>query len=162
MKVTQSCINIFTTKTYKRIPPRQASSYAITPPSARLSPTTLNCRCESASPGSATRFGWQFPRNRPQLPDFEPDSSSPERSPSPVHRPTSRIVGSGIPSHIPVRSLGQVPKVAIKRSGNGQIFTKGHKRATTEFSEANGAVPRIHLPEPEFASEPESMGAPSL
>jgi hypothetical protein len=70
---------------------------------------------KSASPGSATRFGWQFPpRNRPQLPDFEPDTSLPERSPSSVHRPTSRTVGSGIPSHIPVRSPGQVPKVVIK------------------------------------------------
>jgi hypothetical protein len=80
-----------------------------------------------------------------------------------VHRPTGRIAGSGIPSHIPVRSPGQVPKVAIKRSGDGQTFTKCHKRATTEFSEANGAVPpKIHLPEPEFASESESMGASSL
>ena len=123
----------------------------------------ISADVKSASPGSATRFGWQFPRNRPQLPDFEPDASSPERSPSPVHRPTSRVVGSGIPSHIPVRSPGQVPKVAIKRSGDGQIFTKGHKRATTEFSEANGAVPpKIHLPEPEFASESESVDVPSL
>ena len=117
---------------------------------------------KSTSPGLATRFGWQFP-HRPQLPDFEQDTSSPERSPSPVHRPTSRIVASGILSHIPVRSPGQVPKVAIKRSGDGQTFTKGHKRATTEFSEANGAVPpKIHLPEPELASESESMDATSL
>jgi serine/arginine repetitive matrix protein 2 len=135
-------------------------------PDSPQPPSTVNgngAEVKSASPGSATRFGWQFPRNRPQLPDFEPDTSSPERSPSPVHRPTSRIVGSGIPSHIPVRSPGQVPKVVIKRGGDGQTFTKGHKRATTEFSEANGAVPpKIHLPEPEFASESESMGAPSL
>jgi hypothetical protein len=109
-KVTQSCVDISTTKTYKWIPPRQCM---------------------------------------------------PSRHP-PVFRLTSRIIGSGIPSHIPVRSLGQVPKVAIKRSDDGQTFTKGHKRATTEFSEANGAVPRVHLPEPEFVSEPESMGAPSL
>jgi hypothetical protein len=61
-----------------------------------------------------------------------------------------------------LRSPGQVPKVAIKRSGDGQTFTKGYKRATTEFSEANGAVPpKIHLPEPKFASESENMGAPS-
>ena len=118
---------------------------------------------KSASLGSATRFGWQFPRNRPQLPDFERDTSSPERSPSPVHRPTSRTVGSRIPNHIPVRSPGQVPKVVIKRRGDSQTFTKGHKRATTEFSEANGAVPpKIHLPEPEFASESESIDTPSL
>ena len=103
-------------------------------------PSTINgvngnsADVKSASPGSATRFGWQFPRNRPQLPDFEPDTSSPERSSSPVHRPTSRIVGSGVPSHIPVRSPGQVPRVAIKRSADGLAFTKGHKRATTEFS----------------------------
>ena len=136
-------------------------------PDSPLPSSTVNgnnsSNVKSASPGSATRFGWQFPRNRPQLPDLEPDTSSPERSPSPVHRPTSHTVGSGIPSHIPVRSPVQVPKVAIKRSLDGQTFTKGHKRATTEFSEANGAVPpKIHLPEPEFASESESMGAPSL
>ena len=108
---------------------------------------------KSASPGSASRFGCQFPRNRPPLPDYEPDTSSPERSPSPAHRSTSRTVVSGIPSHI-------VPKVAIKRSGDGQTFTKSHKR---EFSEANGAVPpNIHLPGPEFASETESMDTPSL
>ena len=130
-------------------------------PSSTVNGNTVDVK--SASPGLATRFGWQFPRNRPQLPDFEPDTSSPERSPSPVHRPTSRTVGSEIPSYIPVRSPGQVPKVAIKRSANGQTFTKGHRRATTEFSEANGAVPpKIHLPEPEIASESESMDAPSL
>ena len=142
-----------------RIPPRHPR------PDSPLPLSTLNNNSpdvKSAPPGSATRFGWQFPRNRPQLPDFEPDTSSPERSPSPVHRPTSRIVGPGIPSHIPVRSPGQVPKVAIKRIGDGQTFTKGHKRATTEFSEANGAVPpKIRLPEPEFASESESTNAPS-
>ena len=137
-----------------------------TRPDSPLPTSTINgnsADVKGASPGSVTRFGWQFPRNRPQLPDFEPDTSSPERSPSPVHRPTSRIVGSGIPSHIPVRSPGQVPKAVIKRSGDGQTFMKGHKRATTEFLEANGAVPpNIHLPEPEFASESESTNAPSL
>ena len=51
----------------------------------------------------------------------------------------------------------------IKRRGDSQTFTKGHKCATTEFSEANGAVPpKIHLPEPEFASESESIDTPSL
>jgi serine/arginine repetitive matrix protein 2 len=122
---------------------------------------------KGASPGSATRFGWQFPRSRPQLPEFEPDTSSPERSPSPVHRPTGRIVGSGIPSHIPVRSPGQVPKVAINRNGDARAFSKGHKRATTEFTEANGAVPpRINFPvqpelDLEFTSESESTNAKS-
>ena len=121
---------------------------------------------KGASPGSMTRFGWQFPRNRPQLPDFEPESS-PERSPSPVHRPTGRIIGSGIPSHIPVRSPGQVPKVAINRNGDARAFSKGHKRATTEFTEANGAVPpRINFQtqpelEPEFTSESEGTNAKS-
>ncbi|KAF8492641.1 hypothetical protein F5888DRAFT_1858186 [Russula emetica] len=106
-------------------------------PDSPLPPSTGNSAdVKSASPGSATRFGWQFPRNRPQLPDFEPDTSSPERSPSHVHRSTSQ---------------------AKRRC------TKGHKRATTEFSEANGAVPpKIHLHEPEFASESESMDATSL
>ncbi|KAF8486583.1 hypothetical protein F5888DRAFT_1640095 [Russula emetica] len=106
-------------------------------PDSPLPPSTGNSAdVKSASPGSATRFGWQFPRNRPQLPDFEPDTSLPERSPSHVHRSTSQ---------------------AKRRC------TKGHKCATTEFSEANGAVPpKIHLHEPEFASESESMDATSL
>jgi serine/arginine repetitive matrix protein 2 len=115
-----------------------------------------------------TRFGWQFPRNRPHLPDFEPDTSEPERSSSPVHRPTGRNVGSGLPSHIPVRSPGQVPKAAIQRNGDVRTFTKGHKRATTEFMEANGGVPpKIHFQaqpelEPEFTSEPGSTNTNSL
>jgi hypothetical protein len=69
-----------------------------------------------------------------------------------------------MPSHIPVRSPGQVPKVAIKRNGDVRAFTKGHKRATTEFTEANGAVPpNIQLePELESTSETESINAESL
>jgi len=53
----------------------------------------------------------------------------------------------------------------IKQDSNGQTFTKGHKHATTKFSEANapGAVPpKIHLPESEFASESDSMDDSSL
>ncbi|KAI0276340.1 hypothetical protein BGY98DRAFT_1098220 [Russula aff. rugulosa BPL654] len=91
-------------------------------------------------PHTTTRFGWQFPRNRQQLPDFERDTSSPEHSPLCIDRLVD-TVGSGIPNHIPVRSPGQVPKVVIKRSGDSQTFMKGLKCATTEFSEANGAVP---------------------
>jgi len=124
---------------------------------------------KDSSPASAPAlFGWQFPRNRPQLPDFEPESSSRERSPSPLHRSTSRIVGSGKPSYIPVRSPSQVPRVEIKRNGRAQPFTKGHKRTTTEFTEANGAIPpRIHFqPDPELELEPtsesESTSAKSL
>ena len=55
-------------------------------------------------PGPAIRFRWQFPRNRPQVANFETDTSGPERSPSLVHQPTGRNVGSGIPSPIHVRS----------------------------------------------------------
>ena len=109
-------------------------------PDSSLSINGNNPDVKSTSPGSASRFGWQFPRNHPPLSDYEPDTSSPECFPSPVHRPTSRTVVSGIPSRIPVRSPGQVPKVVIKRSGDGQTFTKGHKHATTEFSEANGRL----------------------
>jgi len=128
-------------------------------PIVRSSGVNGNGADGKGSPASApARFGWQFPRNRPQLPDFERESSSTERSPSPVHRPTSHLVGSGKPSHIPVRSPGQVPKVEIKRNGAVQSFKKGHKRATTEFTEANGAVPpKVQFqpepdPDPEFAS----------
>jgi serine/arginine repetitive matrix protein 2 len=123
---------------------------------------------KGSPPASApARFGWQFPRNRPQLPDFEPETSSREHSSSPVHPPTGRT-GSGMPSHIPVRSPNQVPKVEIKRNGHVQAFTKGHRRTTTEFTEANGAIPpKIHFqPEPELGpeltSEHESTAAKSL
>ena len=90
--------------------------------------------------------------------DFEPESSSCEHSPSPLHQSTSRIAGSGKPSHIPVRSPSQVPKVEIKRNGRAQPFTKGHKHTTTEFTEANGAIPpKIHFqPDPELELEPTS------
>jgi hypothetical protein len=59
----------------------------ILPWSLRLSPNVNGNGIDvnGASPGSWTRFGWQFPRNRPRLPDFEPDTSEPERFPSPVH-----------------------------------------------------------------------------
>lgn len=133
-------------------------------PDSPLVPSNVNGSAEGdgvpPAPAPAPHFGWQFPRNRPKLPDFEPDLSSSERSPSPVHRPTSHIVSSAKPSYIPVRSPGQVPKVEIKRNGDAKLFAKGHKRATTEFAEANGAVPpRIHFqpepePEPEIMSEP--------
>ncbi|KAH9961259.1 hypothetical protein BC827DRAFT_1203507 [Russula dissimulans] len=125
-------------------------------PIVRSSGVNGNGSDVKGSPASApARFGWQFPRNRPQLPNFEPETSSTERSPSPVHRPSSHLVGPGKPSHIPVRSPGQVPKVEIKRNGAVQAFRKGHKRATTEFTEANGAVPpKVHEPnlDPELAS----------
>jgi hypothetical protein len=67
-----------------------------------------------------------------------------------------------------VRSPNQVPKVEIKRNGHVQAFTKGHKRTTTEFTEANGAIPpKIHFRpepelEPELTSEHESSAAKSL
>jgi serine/arginine repetitive matrix protein 2 len=113
------------------------------------------------------RFGWQFPRNRPQLPDFEPDITSPDHSPPPVHRLLARNAGSTNPSHIPVRSPGRVPKIETKQNGDVKKFTKGHKRATTEFAEANGAIPpRIHIQpelerELESASEHEILGSRS-
>ncbi|KAI0254145.1 hypothetical protein BJV78DRAFT_1188986 [Lactifluus subvellereus] len=141
-------------------------------PDSPLAPSNVNGNVEGngvpPAPAPAPHFGWQFPRNRPKLPDFEPDLSSSERSPSPVHRSTSHLVGSAKPSYIPVRSPGQVPKVAIKRNGDAKSFAKGHKRATTEFAEANGAVPpKIHFlpepePEPEFTSEPGNPDTESL
>ena len=67
-----------------------------------------------------------------------------------------------------LRSPGQVPKVAIQRNGDVRTFAKGHKRATTEFMDANDGVPlKIHLQaqpelEPEFTSETESTNTNSL
>ena len=121
------------------------------PASPLASPSLVNSRVRTQSalskPNNAdTRFGWQFPRNRPQLPDFESNITSPEHSPPPVHQSMARNAGSMKMSHIPVRSPDRVPKIEIKLNGDAKKFTKGHKRATTEFAEANGAIPpRIHL-----------------
>ncbi|KAH9060095.1 hypothetical protein EDB87DRAFT_1618552 [Lactarius vividus] len=80
-------------------------------------------------------------------------------------------------SHIPVRSPGRILKVEMKPNGGVTKFTKGHKRATTEFAEANGAIPPripdaltpiarpIELPPPEklhSPSPPEDLPLPEL
>ena len=149
--------------------PLRMSSRPIRPDSP-LAPSNINGSAEpngTPPPAPVPHFGWQFPRNRPQLPDFEPNITSPEHSPPPMHQSTARNAGSMKPSHIPVRSPGRVPKIEIKLNGDAKKFTKGHKRATTEFAEANGAIPpRVHIQpelesELELASEPENLGAKS-
>ncbi|KAH9001503.1 hypothetical protein EDB92DRAFT_69160 [Lactarius akahatsu] len=80
-------------------------------------------------------------------------------------------------SHIPVRSPGRILKIDMKPNGGVKKFTKGHKRATTEFAEANGAIPPeipdaltptarpIELPPPEklhSPSPPEDLPLPEL
>ncbi|KAH9083633.1 hypothetical protein EDB83DRAFT_2511952 [Lactarius deliciosus] len=127
------------------------------------SPTEPN----GTPPALVPRINWQFPRNRSRLPDFEPNITSPEHSPPPMHRSPIRNAGSTKPSHIPVRSPGRVPKIKLKQNGDTKEFTKGHKRATTEFAEANGAIPpRVRVqplpgPELESASELENLGVKS-
>ncbi|KAI0067171.1 hypothetical protein BV25DRAFT_1819465 [Artomyces pyxidatus] len=123
----------------------------------------VNGKASSTVPGFTSHFGWHFPRNRAQLPPLELDQSSPERPSSPAQRPSSRSSISSTssvasrPSHIPVRSPGKVPKVESSKNGEASRYTKGHKRATTEFTEANGAVPpKIHL-EAEPDSESSSI-----
>ena len=150
--------------------PLRMSSRSIRPDSP-LVPSNINGSAELTGtpppPAPVSHFGWQFPRNRPQLPDFEPNITSPEHSPPPVHHSMARNAGSMKLSHIPVRSPGRVPKIEVKLNGDAKKFTKGHKRATTEFAEANGAIPpRIHIqpelePKLESASEPENLGAKS-
>ncbi len=151
--------------------PLRMSSRPIRPDSP-VAPSNVNGSAEPNGtppppPPPGPHFGWQFPRNRPQLPDFEPDITSPERSPPPVHQSMARNAGSTKPSHIPVRSPDRVPKIEMRQNGDAKKFTRGHKRATTEFTEANGAIPpRIHIqtePEPELesASEPENLSAKS-
>jgi hypothetical protein len=44
-----------------------------------------------------------------------------------------------------VRSPGWVPKVAIQQNGNVRAFTKGHKRATTEFIHLSASIVRSLL-----------------
>ncbi|KAI9442313.1 hypothetical protein H4582DRAFT_1272705 [Lactarius indigo] len=118
-------------------------------------------------PALVPRINWRFPRNRSQLPDFEPNITSPEHSPPPMHQSPTRNASSTKPSYIPVRSPGRVPKIKLKQNDDAKEFTKGHKRTTTEFAEANGAIPprvRIQLspgPELESASELENLGVKS-
>ena len=150
--------------------PLRMSSHPIRPDSP-LAPSNVNGSAEpNGTPLPAPpvpHFGWQFPRNRPQLPDFEPNITSPEHSPPPVHQSMARKAGALKPSHIPVRSPARVPKIETKQNGDVKKFAKGHKRATTEFAEANGAIPpRIRFqpelePEVESASEHENLGARS-
>ncbi|KAH9039046.1 hypothetical protein EDB84DRAFT_1437098 [Lactarius hengduanensis] len=80
-------------------------------------------------------------------------------------------------SHIPVRSPGRILKIDMKPNGGVKKSTKGHKRATTDFAEANGAIPPkipgaltpiarpIELPPPEklhSPSPPEDLPLPEL
>ncbi|KAH9030630.1 hypothetical protein EDB85DRAFT_1412965 [Lactarius pseudohatsudake] len=80
-------------------------------------------------------------------------------------------------SHIPVRSPGRILKIDMKPNGGVKKFTKGHKRATTDFAEANGVIPPkipdaltpiarpIELPPPEklhSPSPPEDLPLPEL
>ncbi|KAH9034872.1 hypothetical protein EDB85DRAFT_1889595 [Lactarius pseudohatsudake] len=82
-----------------------------------------------------------------------------------LHPHAFRNAGPTQPSHIPVRSPGRVPKI---KNGDAKEFTDGHRRATTEFAEANGAIPpmvRIQpSPGPELESTPsselENLGTP--
>ncbi|KAI0316515.1 hypothetical protein OF83DRAFT_240677 [Amylostereum chailletii] len=98
----------------------------------------INGKANISTPGLEAQFGFSFPRHRAPLPPLGFDHSSPER-PRPSSRPNSTA-----PSHIPVRSPGKVPRVE-KINGHPkppvETFKKGHKRAGTEFSEANGAIP---------------------
>ncbi|KAH9005898.1 hypothetical protein EDB86DRAFT_3070968 [Lactarius hatsudake] len=118
-------------------------------------------------PALVPRINWQFPRNPSRLPDFEPNITTPEHSPPPMHQSPIHNTGSTKPSHIPVRSPGRVPKIKLKQNGDAKEFMKGHKRATTEFAEANGAIPpRVRIqslpgPELESASELENLGVKS-
>ncbi|KAI9446686.1 hypothetical protein H4582DRAFT_594749 [Lactarius indigo] len=101
----------------------------------------------------------------------EPNPASPHTTR--VHQPQHRRPAS----HIPVRSPGRVLKIEMKPNGGVKKFTKGHKRATTEFAEANGAIPPrisdaltpiarpIELPPPEklhSPSPPEDLPLPEL
>ncbi|KAF7977750.1 hypothetical protein HWV62_2838 [Athelia sp. TMB] len=97
-----------------------------------------------ASP--ANRFGWQFPRNKSQLPPLEFDEHSPERSdaapspsPSPV-RANSRA--SAKASHIPVRAQ-RTPDVSRTMAVSHESSPRGlgHRRSVTELNESNGSIP---------------------
>jgi hypothetical protein len=134
-------------------------------PDSPLAPSTVNgnsADMKGASPGSAIHLGWQFPRNRPRPPDFEPDTSSLERSPSSVHRPTSRIVGSGIPSHIPLRSGSGAKRLQSSK----EAMVRRSQRATNA-QRLKSRKPTVQCHQrfiylPEFASKSESVKAPSL
>ncbi|KZV69383.1 hypothetical protein PENSPDRAFT_485993 [Peniophora sp. CONT] len=100
--------------------------------------------------------GWSFPRKDvAREPDSDLESVS-SRSPSPVH-----VSGRG-QSHIPVRSPGKIQRAERHVPGTpaedppSSIFRRGHKRASTEFAEANGGVPpKIVVEESDFGEEEE-------
>ncbi|KAH9994038.1 hypothetical protein BJV77DRAFT_332278 [Russula vinacea] len=103
---------------------------------------------KGASPGSATRFGWQFPRSRPQLPEFEPDTSSPERSPSPVHRPTVVLLALEYQATFLCDH-----RVRYQRSRLTEMAMPGHSRKATNAQRPNSRKPTNSLP---------SLKAPTL
>ena len=108
----------------------------------------------STTPPATSKFGWPFPRNRMQLPPLDFDDTTPERSTSPVYRPSSQSNPTRL-SHIPVRSSPK-PKSRTRTEslpaqspdGTNPAFKKGHKRTTTELSDGNGLLPpRINVVE---------------
>ncbi|TDL26192.1 hypothetical protein BD410DRAFT_836840 [Rickenella mellea] len=98
------------------------------------------------SSGSASRFGWSFPRSKSPLPPLEEDHN-PSRvnghqrmpsSPSPAPRPEHTSAAAGSPSHIPVRRRNLSETAPGSPGGEHR---KGHKRSTTELSESVGGIP---------------------
>lgn len=107
----------------------------------------------SKTPASGSRFGWQFPRNKTQLPPLEYDEHSPERqsvhsrtlsspSPSPGSGPLHR--SSAKASHIPVRSH-HTPDASRTMASNGGPSRSGpgvgHKGSITELNVSRGGIP---------------------
>ncbi|KAA1475142.1 hypothetical protein DENSPDRAFT_883330 [Dentipellis sp. KUC8613] len=91
------------------------------PPTSRPANGTSN-----GKPAFGSLAGWQFPRKSAPLPPLELDHPSPER-----------------PSRIPVPKRSPPKAESVSKA---ESFRRGHKRATTEFSEAHGAIPpRIHI-----------------
>lgn len=120
---------------------------------------------ESPSRGLSSHFGFRFPKNRTVLPPLDLGSDSPERHITPVsaRSVSGPSIGGGKPSHIPVRSPGNIPKSSSSgsvgsndRDGrspspsptSSPTFQRGHKRTTTEFSEAAGTSPLSTTPPP--------------
>ncbi|THH30419.1 hypothetical protein EUX98_g3785 [Antrodiella citrinella] len=98
----------------------------------------------SKIPNFKSRFGWQFPQqNRTPLPPLELEKDAPllpePRAPSPVRLLNSRIptVASGSAHAVKPAS----PATENSHTTAQSHRKKGHKRSSTEFSEAVGRIP---------------------
>ncbi|KAI0030930.1 hypothetical protein K488DRAFT_87282 [Vararia minispora EC-137] len=106
----------------------------------------VNGRTNIKGPGFSAGINWQFPRrSKMELPPLDGEEGSLER---PVSKASSKI---------PIRSPEKMPRAEryVGKDEENAPAALRHKRANTEFIEANGAVPPRIVVETEEEDEEE-------